>query len=208
MSPFRKRERLYSPAFAHRATQSPLTPCSAMHSTRTFEPWIGSKYVAEGLDGLRLLIVGESHYGSGTESADFTRSIVQKWGREKRHRYFTTVAKLVLDRGSAYISDAERADFWDRVAFTNYVQSFVDESAESRARPTEEMWEAAREPFRQTVRKADPDAILVTGLELGRRLPNVDVLCHSIQHPSQYLKYAKWQPGVQSFFSSARARVP
>lgn len=33
----------------------------------TFRPWIGSAYATGGVLGLRFLILGESHYGSGAD---------------------------------------------------------------------------------------------------------------------------------------------
>ncbi|WP_412067213.1 hypothetical protein [Rubrivirga sp. IMCC43871] len=175
-----------------------------MLDSRTFDPWIGPRYESEGLDALKLLIVGESHYGpAGNEDADFTRRVVQSQGRGERYRLFTATAKLVL--GQDDISDTERVSFWDRVAFVNYVQEFVTEDAQDRARPSEDAWAEAREPFLATVEDVSPDAVLVLGKELGSRLPDLSVPVHVVNHPSRFFARSKWQPGVQSFLASARA---
>ena len=179
-----------------------------MPAARVFDPWIGPRYESEGLGGLKLLVLGESHYGAaGTESREFTQGVVRRLGQESRHRYFTTVAKLALGLGPTHISNGRRAEFWDRVAFSNYVQSFVAESAEPRARPTEEMWAAAREPLTQTLEELRPDALLITGLELGRRVADLPgpVPTYAIKHPSQFLNYDEWQPGLQAFLASVRS---
>lgn len=176
----------------------------------TFKPWIGDKYQSEGLDGLRLLILGESHYGeNGTEHPDFTRDVVKSLGQENRHRFFTTTAKVVLGMGSSHISDTKRADFWDRVAFANYIQTFVAEDADSRKRPTEEMWKEARKALPTTIEKTNPDAIVVLGLEVERHLPELpnSLPHHGIKHPSQYFEYAEWQPDLQHFLRSVRNAV-
>ena len=176
----------------------------------TFEPWIGDKYRNEGLNGLNLLILGESHYGEeGTERPGFTRHVVRKWGQENRHRFFTTTAKVVLGLGSSYISNSKRADFWDRVAFANYIQTFVAEDAESRKRPTDEMWQEAQEALPITIEKTSPDAIVVLGIEVERRLPELpdSLPHHAIKHPSQYFRYEKWQPELQQFLQSIRDSV-
>lgn len=176
----------------------------------TFEPWIGEKYQDKGLDGLNLLILGESHYGEeGTERPGFTRHVVKKWGQENRHRFFTTTAKAVLGLGSSHISNSKRAEFWDRVAFANYIQTFVAEDAESRKRPTEEMWQEAKEAFPTTIEKTTPDAIVVLGIEVARRLPQLpgSPPHHAIKHPSQYFRYEQWQPELQKFLQSVRTAV-
>jgi len=51
---------------------------------RIFDPWVGSKYRSSGFGGVRVLILGESHYGIGTESATFTTDVVKEWGQDKR----------------------------------------------------------------------------------------------------------------------------
>jgi len=57
---------------------------------RTLNPWIGTNYFKEGLDGVRLLIIGESHYGArGDERAEFTSAVVKEWGQDKRSSFFT-----------------------------------------------------------------------------------------------------------------------
>ena len=38
---------------------------------RVFEPWIGTQYRTTGLDGLRVLVLGESHYGAPAAPGSF-----------------------------------------------------------------------------------------------------------------------------------------
>ena len=157
---------------------------------------------------MKLLILGESHYGTkGTETADFTRKIVTQLGQENRHRFFTTIAKLVRGIGSGHISNKQRATFWDHVAFANYIQSFVAENAKARARPTEEMWQHSKAALMATLQEVNPDAVLVLGLDMARHLPEDipgAISVHSVRHPSQYFRYGDWMPGVQRFLSDAR----
>lgn len=174
--------------------------------SRTFDPWIGPKYETEGLDGLKLLILGESHYGTASkETRGFTQDVVQRLGQKQRHRFFTTTTKVVLGLGSSHIGMKRRAYFWDQVAFCNFIQSFVTKNAKSRSRPTDEMWRDAEAVFQATISEIKPDAILVLGVEMGRRLPALpaSIQIHSIQHPSRYFRYADWMPGVQRFLASA-----
>ena len=179
-----------------------------MSMSLTFEPWIGDKYHGKGLNGLKLFILGESHYGEeGNEHSSLTRHVVRKWGQKNRHRFFTTTAKVVLGLGSDYISDSERADFWGRVAFGNYIQTYVAEDAETRKRPTDEMWTEAQEALPSMIEKTNPDAMIVLGPEVERHLPELpnSLPHHAIKHPSQYFRYEKWQPDLQDFLQSVRS---
>ena len=70
-----------------------------------FKPWIGSKFIDEGLYGLKLLFLGEAHYGkAGEEHENTTIDTVRYYSRHK-HRYFTTTAKIGLLKGAGDLND-------------------------------------------------------------------------------------------------------
>jgi len=150
-----------------------------------FEPWVGKDYWSVGLKGVRLLVLGESHYGDvGQEHPQFTQHVVQQWGQQKRLAFFTKIAKLSLGRtADKGITNEERSEFFDRVAFYNFVQQFVPAA---RHRPSTEMWTQAIEPFHKVVDSVKPQVILILGQELAAHVPAVsaDILICSIQHPS------------------------
>lgn len=172
---------------------------------RTFAPWIGANYWSEGLAGVRVLILGESHYGDAdTERSSFTTEIVREWGQEKRLRFFTMIQKLLLGHGPGWISDEARAEFWEQVAFYNFVQAFV--GTEPRTRPTREMWDAARMPFLATLAELQPQVLVVLGLELATNLPQVppSIFVCKVPHPSSNgFSYQQWHPDVLSALQSA-----
>jgi len=162
-------------------------------------------------------MLGESHYGeTGTADADFTRATVKYWALERRSRFFTSAAKLVLGTASGvYLSDEDRRRFWHSVAFYNYVPTFVGETP--RVRPTDQLWNAAVTPFRSVIRELRPHAILVLGAELWHRLEglrpfeshpdlfrlkissNEDAIVTMSQHPSSFkFRIAEWQPRVRA----------
>jgi hypothetical protein len=152
---------------------------------RTFEPWIGKHYLAKGIDGVRLLILGESHYGKpGDEYAEFTQDVITEWGQERRDPFFTKVAKLLLcPISNVWLSDSDRTEFWEKVAFYNFIQVFLPKA---RKRPTSEMWEAAKQPLLDVIAELRPHVILVLGSELRSYLPplpdGLRVCCSD--HPS------------------------
>jgi len=174
---------------------------------RTFDPWIGSRYKTDGIRGIRLLILGEAHYGTGQDEHRrmHTTEIVRMLGQQGRFRFHTVTQRLVSG-GRGWLSDKERTEFWERVAFYNYIQSFPGPRA--RWRPTPEMWLAAQQPFLQTLQEVNPGLVLVLGHELRRNLPQVPAgidLC-AVQHPSSRgFRYARWQPVVKSALDAITA---
>jgi len=173
---------------------------------RTFEPWIGSRYATVGVGGVKLLILGESHYGpTGDERATFTTEMIRQLGQQGRFRFYTATQRLVSG-GRGWLPDAERSAFWEQVAFYNYVQSFPGPRA--RWRPTPEMWSAAKAPFLQTLAEVEPQVLLVLGRELRRNLPELPTgasVC-AVQHPSSRgFRYADWQPSVQATLGAIHA---
>jgi hypothetical protein len=169
---------------------------------RLFEPWQGPLYRAEGLFGRRVLILGESHYGKAEEeTARFTRDCVEYMAKaEKGYRFFTVVAKLLLNEPAGVkLSQERRRWFWDRVAFYNYVQRFP--STTSRVRPTASMWSQAAQCLPAVISELSPDFMLVLGCELRSRIPTIPpptMVC-AVQHPSSFgFRHAEWLPFVQT----------
>ncbi len=170
-----------------------------------FDPWIGSRYATDGICGIRLLILGESHYGAPEEECrKFTENVIRKRGQEGRFRFFTVVQRLIVG-GQGSLLKSERFEFWEQVAFHNYVQSFAGRKA--RQRPTPEMWSDARQQFLPILRKVAPQMLLVLGHELCHNLPELpdDLAVCKIQHPSSRgWRYAEWQPVVKKTMDNLR----
>lgn len=130
----------------------------------TFDPWnLGADVRYE---GLRLLLVGESHYESETDPAkirSFTKDVVERWGvktDEGRQRFFSNAFEAVTDRPwRAGASDVEA--FWRNVYFYNYVQEFVGNTHEDR--PTDAMFRRSDAAFMAVLRRLKPDAVLILG---------------------------------------------
>ena len=66
-------------------------------------------------------------------------------------------------------SEVDRSEFWNDIAFYNYVQQPVGDSP--RVRPTFEMFEAAQGAFWETLRELTPTHMLVLGAALWKNLP-------------------------------------
>lgn len=179
---------------------------------RIFEPWVGSRYRTEGLSGVRILVLGESHYGDpGTEYRELTIEVVREWGQQKRLRFFKIAQKLICGLADGqWVSDQQRAEFWERVAFYNFVQSFPGPLP--RYRPTADMWLAAVDPFNATVREFAPSVVVVLGFELFERVPRSQLprVLHLVrcQHPSSAgFRYQPWASSIQDAIGVA-AQLP
>ena len=90
-----------------------------------FLPWVGEKF--ENQTGVRLLILGESHYSDAEgETPELTRECVSEHAqRVWDHRFFTMLTQLVSGEDHWEI---DRSEFWSKVSLYNYVQRAVAES--------------------------------------------------------------------------------
>src|SRR5437870_15307 len=116
----------------------------------TFEPW---KPPGEDprFNGLRLLVLGESHYDEGKTYSpevqkEFTKDIVKRWGTEAEgyQRFFANVYRTFNDGDAHHTSDDYR-NFWNKVFFYNYVQELVPGGA--RERPRAQVWPNSADAF-------------------------------------------------------------
>jgi len=179
--------------------------------SQVFLPWIGGKYDEGGLSGKRLLVVGESHYGSGAVSADrgFTRDIISRYVAGKGGRttvFYTKAARLLLRDRDA---DREaRRDLWNRISFYNYVQS-----GQLKARggiPAN--WSDYFSQLDGVIRALEPNLVLLLSKRLWSKLERrlaaeefpFDVDCHGFCHPSGRFRYDTEIPKVEAVLGTVR----
>ncbi|ALL15906.1 hypothetical protein PE051_01640 [Enterobacter asburiae] len=167
-----------------------------------FHPFVGEKYYNSRY-GARVMVLGESHYGDGIDSApDFTQYVIQEHAVKPGLPFFTKLTNVL--RGSVDCpTEEERIETWKHVAFYNYVQEFVGESA--RIAPTTAMWKASYAPFLEVVRELEPNVIVVLGSRLWDNVPNLPPeypteWC-SIIHPSSRMAY---EPSMAALAESLR----
>lgn len=161
-----------------------------------FEPWVGKQFADGNRFGVRILVLGEAHYGKDCEArATVTIEVIRWLAQSIRHPFFTKVSKVLLGLGKdTWIDDNARAEVWEQVAFYNYIQGFVGNRA--RVRPSSEMWERAQGPFFEVLDKLRPQVVLVLGKELAWHLPPIakDIEICRIQHPATGFSYDRWNP--------------
>lgn len=169
-----------------------------------FEPWIGEKYHSEGLRGVRVLALGESHYAEpGLARPTFTAEVVRECVFEGRAAYFTKVAKMLTGQGAGkYLPDDDLRDTWSRIAFYNFVQQMLPGP---RMRPSDEMWREAQQLFPTVCGQLKPQLIVVMGKHLQEWFnpPQGIEVCFT-EHPSS--SSFSYQPWTQQIYE-AHSRV-
>src|SRR5437870_2486992 len=114
-----------------------------------FQPWVGDHYWTTGFHGLRVLLLGESHYGPDIyEPGSFTQDVVCRYAVDgPTLRFFTVACRVVQGGGRPSIT--ERTAFWHAIAFYNYIQDWVGTGP--RQRPTPAQWRVSQDPFTEVL---------------------------------------------------------
>jgi len=182
-----------------------------------FMPWIGAKYEAEGFRGLRILIVAESHYGSKrSERRTATPELVKAFGqrlkhpdaaaRLRKHPHFARIVTAVSGAARAsMLTTPERADFWERVCYYNFIQEFM---SAPRVLPSAKSWDAGKKAFREVLATVQPDVVVAFSKRLRAVLKPLcsEVPLAGLHHPSTGFAYERWQPIIARTLDDAHAR--
>jgi len=191
-----------------------------------FLPWIGDQY-AQGFQGRRFLILGESHYdtwddgdGLGARkhelSQTFTRECIREViGRTSGAQFFRYVEQILVDenrQGGWAPSGGSR--LWHCVAFYNFVQSAIEGTAKTP--PSREQFRGSFGPFLAVMERLRPERVLVCGKRLWNAMgPTSDQLtqdlqayrlscgmkvwCRAIKHPSKFCRWRQLHGEVLNF---------
>ena len=148
-----------------------------------FEPWVGANYCDGFAGGPRLLILGESHYGSGPPERNFTQRFTRQYAEGQwDDRFWTGIMQTVLGHTRAEIEQGvdilpinggpviamNRESFWQSVALYNYIQELLPGPRQAPPAPA---WQAARPAFEAVLEALKPQALLVHGKRLWDHLP-------------------------------------
>ena len=198
-----------------------------------FLPWIGLGYENGVINGLRVLVLGESHYSFGLppdQERGLTRLVIREELEGKmRHRFISGVTKALIDRGA--VDDRARfTTLWNAMAFYNYVQEYAGDGP--RKRPSDAAWQRAAAPFRSVLSALKPHFILACGRTLYERLKQVEGLTSDgeygkdddhrtrsrlidtgagrtgvlgmIYHPASFgFRAVEWQPRIREYLARA-----
>ena len=194
-----------------------------------FHPWVGEQYHSRKDWGIRLLVLGESHYGEPPPKSNLTQCLTQQNAkREWSHRFWTNIAQSV---SGEHHTTLDHEWFWNSVALYNFVQDLLPAARRCPAPP---QWERGRNLLPLVLERLRPEAILVLGVRLWNQLP-VDALdqpplrshhdkygsdravkrivvpnaraalASCINHPSSGFSSKRWHPWVQALIERARS---
>ncbi len=136
---------------------------------RFFEPYVGTEYEGGLTKGRKLLIIGESHYNEpGCEECgeQATREVVASYLNGTPAKFFDYVESAASGNRLALA----RNEFWQKVAFANFVQRPM---ATASHRPTDDHWRDGIEPFWQTVTELKPDLVFMFTSAWSNWLPSL-----------------------------------
>ncbi len=152
-----------------------------------FRPFLGKNYNKEGFDGIKLLILGESHYCKNKNSCpkcgkedpedcfNFTNNVVQEYlgfkkGEFESKSWMSTFTRFTNVLLGDKVGNDEIIDFWESIVFYNYVQSALETS---RKEPKSEQFYESEKAFKEVLRRYKPDLIIVWGIRLWEYLPDI-----------------------------------
>jgi len=164
-----------------------------IESTIVFAPWIGDGYKA-GIEGKRVMILGESLYHSCED--DLRCRDADQSRRDALHREFNQafIADCTNYPHSSPLSyrvpelfAMDKREFWPRVSFYNYLQTFAGPKA--RVRPGEDQWCSVESAiaFQEALDELEPDRVLVLGRKLWTYLPSDPKVLASSPEPEPRL---------------------
>lgn len=136
-----------------------------------FRPWIGADYrdwPTRSHENLTppVHILGESHYGNPDEyRPEFTVNVVNDRDLQSRRGPF--FSNLMKAWSGVPLAAIDRGQFWDGLAFSNYIQDFLPGP---RLPPSETMWQRGHVAFEELLLTHQPDALLVLGQRLWRHM--------------------------------------
>jgi hypothetical protein len=144
--------------------------CEPIKKVR-FQPWIGQNYDSR---SPKLLVLGMSHYRwekcKKTPDYLITNSVIGYWSTSKRtKKFFSNIAATCIGHLPNY---EERVDYWNSVAFYNYIQEFVGDSP--RQPHDYKLWVRSEPAFAEILHRLKPELILVIGLLNWRNITNLD----------------------------------
>jgi hypothetical protein len=129
-----------------------------------YEPWEGFNYAKGYQENVRLLLLGDSHYG------DDRRTATAYWlGRHIQggeFQFWSALEQMVHDTQLDTTKDRER--FWNAVAFANVFQSSMEQPGDQ---PTVEQKKIANPAFIEMLAALQPDLVLVFSKRAWECLP-------------------------------------
>ena len=142
--------------------------------------WIGSKFRALG-NG--VLILGESTYG-GDAPLD---QVIPEWIRGAlRDQTFSRIFNAFSGNQSSTANTAQRGEFWETVAFGNFVQQSVGPTR--RHRPSRNQYSEAAKALPAILKVLNPRGVIILGIGQSEFsdpvIKELNIPCVTTPHPA------------------------
>ena len=150
-----------------------------------FKPWIGESYYSSGIEGKKLLILGESHICGGCNECgdlnnteyqcrEFTTNTIKtflgyKSGDIEHAYWMNTFTKFGNILSNKNLNTEETNTFWNSVIFYNFVQFSTQKARKS---PLYEEFVKSHPSFFEILDEYKPDLIIVWGQRLWDLMPS------------------------------------
>lgn len=126
-------------------------------------PWIGRRF-DQGINSSRIVIVGHSHYGDSVDDDDKTvKCLTNVISGEWRIAFFNSIRD--------YFGFKSHNEFWQRVAFFNYVPAYVATSRERYGRIAPIDRPRAKLRFAKILKELSPDKVFIFTKAIVGELP-------------------------------------
>lgn len=136
-----------------------------------FIPWVGSEY-AQGINGKRVMVLGESHYCAHESEAvpQLTINIIHHIlnPNNEHEGFMNTYTKFGRALAGRDHYDKDREAMWNSVVFYNFVQVPI---SEARKAPEKQDFVDAESPYFTVLEQYRPDCVIVWGSRLYNNLP-------------------------------------
>lgn len=137
-----------------------------------FEPWKGKNYLTSGLNGKKILAIGESFYCSEEEADKFASTLTEKVVndylairngefRENKGEWTNTYLKFERSLVGEETTPERSREIWNSIAFYNYLQIPMSGARESGS-PID--YKNAEKAFFEVINELQPDLIIVWGV--------------------------------------------
>ena len=198
-----------------------------------FDPWVGPKWGEQGnhFGGLRVLVLGESHYSDSDEIGSIpvglTKRVVGEYLRNPCWRFFTNTTQALTGRSKSELGKRGIEAVWDSICFYNYVPAIAADAP--RKAPPAHLWSGGEQCFLQVLGALDVECVVALGWRLWSHMPAGDqpstrlggmeecrvypgrkgrlIFSTAIRHPSSIgFRYQEWHPIVALLLEHARVQ--
>lgn len=135
----------------------------------TFQPFVGRDYSSGGMFGKRILVLGDSHYGSVPEPT-ITRDVLGWYLDDsvEREGWMNTFLKFERSLVGHETDRTETRRIWNSLLFYNYLQVLLSGPREA---GTDKQYADSADAFFEVIDRYKPEVIIVWGKRVWQHLP-------------------------------------